>query len=69
MVVPTGGGRDVGSYTARLVALPRHDGWSFEDNAADALERVFIALWTAPKRSCRFTASSTHSIWRERVYH
>ena len=32
---------------SELVALPRHDGWSFEDNAADALERIFVALLDA----------------------
>lgn len=45
---------------SELVAPPGHDGWSFEDNAADALERVFIALWTRaePERSVLRVAAS-----------
>lgn len=52
---------------AELVALPRHDGWSFEDNAADALERIFIALWTraAPERSVLRVAASLDRAARE----
>jgi AraC-like DNA-binding protein len=44
---------------SELVALPRHDGLSF-DNAADALERVFLALWTraVPERSVLRVAAS-----------
>ncbi|MFI8193880.1 helix-turn-helix domain-containing protein [Streptomyces sp. NPDC085946] len=45
---------------SELVTLPGHDGWSFEDNAADALEKVFIALWTRadPERSILRVAAS-----------
>jgi AraC-like DNA-binding protein len=52
---------------SELVALPRHDGWSFEDNAADALERVFIALWTRadPERSILRVAASLDRAARE----
>ncbi|MEV5433437.1 AraC family transcriptional regulator [Streptomyces sp. NPDC052701] len=52
---------------SELVALPRHDGRSFEDNAADALERVFLALWTRadPDRSVLRVAASLDRAARE----
>ncbi|MEU9833938.1 AraC family transcriptional regulator [Streptosporangium sp. NPDC048047] len=52
---------------SELVALPRHDGWSFEDDAIDALERVFIALWTRadPERFVLRMAASLDRAARE----
>lgn len=55
---------------SELVALPGNDGWSFEDfedNAADALERVFIALWKQadPERSVLRVAASLDRAARE----
>jgi AraC-like DNA-binding protein len=52
---------------SELVAPPKNDGWSFEDNAADALERVFIALWTRvdPGRSVLRVAASLDRAARE----
>jgi AraC-like DNA-binding protein len=45
---------------SELVAFPGRDGWSFEESAADVLERVFIALWTRadPERSILRVAAS-----------
>jgi AraC-like DNA-binding protein len=45
---------------SELVALPKHHVWSFEGNAADALEQVFVALWTRadPDRSVLRVAAS-----------
>ncbi len=52
---------------SELVALPEHDAWSFEDNAADTLEKVFIALWTRadPERSVLRMAASLDRAARE----
>ncbi|MFC3996708.1 helix-turn-helix domain-containing protein [Nocardiopsis sediminis] len=50
-----------------LVAPPGHDARWFEDDAADALERVFIALWARadPERSALRTAASLDRAARE----
>ncbi|MFB7517207.1 helix-turn-helix domain-containing protein [Streptomyces sp. NPDC056144] len=50
-----------------LVALPGQDGRSFEEDAADALERVLVALWerAAPDRSVLRVAASLDRAARE----
>ncbi|GAA4531516.1 helix-turn-helix domain-containing protein [Amycolatopsis samaneae] len=52
---------------SELVRPPGNDGWSFEDDPADALERVFLALWTRtdPERSVLRTAASLDRSARE----
>jgi AraC-like DNA-binding protein len=52
---------------SELVSLPRRGSWSLEDNTADALERVFVALWTRadPERSVLRVAASLDRAARE----